>query len=55
MLHFFIVLLHLIMIVKTDSIRYTRIFNPILLLVPFLIGYSLIARLGVVRSYYYPR
>jgi len=54
-LHFIVVLLHLIMILKTDSIRYTRIFNPVLLLLPFLVGYSIIARLGVIRNYYYPR
>jgi hypothetical protein len=54
-LHFFIVLLHLIMILRTDSIRYTRIFNPILLLLPFLIGYSVVVRLGMLRSYFYPR
>lgn len=50
-----VVLLHLIMVLRTEKIRYTRIFNPILIFLPFLIAYTLIARLGIISNYYYPR
>lgn len=52
---FMVTLLHLIMVLRTEKIRYTRIFNPILMLLPFLIGYTLIARVGIISNYYYPR
>lgn len=52
---FIVTLLHLIMVLRTENIRYTRIFNPILMLLPFLIGYTLIARVGIISNYYYPR
>jgi len=45
----------LIMLWKTDKIRYTRIFNPILLILPILVAYSVIVRVGVIKSYFYPR
>jgi hypothetical protein len=50
-----VVLLHLIMVVRTETIRYTRLFNPILLLLPALIGYTVVARIGVVTTYFSPR
>lgn len=52
---FAVTLLHLIMVLRTEKIRYTRICNPILMLLPFLIGYTLIARVGIISNYYYPR
>ena len=52
---FAVTLLHLIMVLRTEKIRYTRIFNPILMLLPFLIAYTLIARVGIISNYYYPR
>lgn len=55
LLHFIVLLLMLIMIVRTDKIRYTRIFNPILLFLPLLIIYTIIVRVGVVSEYFYPR
>ena len=55
MLHALVVILHLIMLVRTLKIRYTRIFNPILLILPLVIGYFLVGRLGVLTEYIYPR
>lgn len=52
--HFVLLLLMLIMLWKTDTIRYTRIFNPILLILPLLMTYSLIVRVGVIEQYFYP-
>ena len=54
-LHFVVLLLMLIMIVRTDKIRYTRIFNPILLILPLIIIYFVIVRIGVIQTYFYPR
>ena len=53
--HLLLLLLHLGMIVRTESVRYTRIFNPILLLLPFLVAYTVIVRVGVLSNYFYPR
>jgi len=43
------------MIYKTDTVKYSKIFNPIMLFVPFLIGYWIIVRIGVLGKYFYPR
>jgi hypothetical protein len=52
---FTVYVLHLVMVLRTEKIRYTRLFNPILVLLPFLIAYTLVVRLGVLQAYYYPR
>ena len=44
----------LAMVVRTDTIRYTRIFNPILLILPWLVIYTVVIRVGVVTDYFYP-
>jgi hypothetical protein len=54
-LHFLAFLLMLIMVVKTDSIRYTRLFNPILIFLPVVLIYAIVVRVGVISSYFYPR
>jgi hypothetical protein len=53
--HFVVLLLMLVTLVGTNNIRYTRLFNPILLFLPLAIGYSVLARVGVVTHYFYPR
>jgi hypothetical protein len=55
MLLLVVVVLHLAMVLRTESIRYTRLFNPVLIFLPLLVGYTLVARLGVAQAYFYPR
>lgn len=50
-----VVVLHLAMVLRTERIRYTRLFNPVLVFLPLLVGYTLVGRLGVAQSYFYPR
>jgi hypothetical protein len=54
-LHFVVLLLMLAMLWRTGTIRYTRIFNPILLILPILVAYFVIVRVGVITQYFYPR
>lgn len=43
------------MIIKTSTIKYSKLFNPIFIFAPFLLAYIIIARIGVYQEYYYPR
>ena len=52
--HFTVLLLMLIMIGRTDKVRYTRLFNPVLLFLPLLLGYFMLVRVGVITTYFYP-
>lgn len=49
-----IVLLHYLMVYRTDTVHYSKLFNPIMLFVPFLLGYWVVVRIGVLPDYFYP-
>jgi hypothetical protein len=53
--YFLIVFLSFLMVYKTDTIKYSKLYNPIILFCPFLLGYYIIVRIGVVSKYFYPR
>jgi len=43
------------MVYKTDTIKYSKLYNPIILFTPFLLGYYIVVRIGVLSEYFYPR
>lgn len=43
------------MVYQTDTIKYSKLFNPILLICPFILIYWIIVRVGVLSDFFYPR
>ena len=53
--HSAIMILSFIMVTKTNTIKYSKLFNPIFVFLPFLFAYYVVVRVGVLSEYYYPR
>jgi hypothetical protein len=48
-------ILHFVMVTKTDTVKYSKLFNPYFLFLPFLLAYWAVVRIGVLSDYFYPR
>jgi hypothetical protein len=42
------------MVWRTDRLKYSKLFNPVMIFVPFLLAYWIIIRIGVLPDQFYP-
>lgn len=50
----FLTFIYFLIVHNTQKIKYSKIKNPIIFLMPFLLGYWVVVRIGVPSSFFYP-
>ncbi len=47
--------LHFAMVYRTNKVKYSKLFSPIMIFTPFLLGYWIIVKIGIIPTVFYPR